>query len=516
MKKRLILTVTTSVAILLGACSNHQDENQVKVSLPTEAKANQLDAQSYDAAMPVYSAVYEPLVSYDKKNGVKPGLAEKWSVDDSGREYTFYLKRDVKFSDGSSLNAQAVKFSIDRAKAINKESTVETLKQLDEVVVEDDYTVQIKLKVPSNQVLNELTQVRPLRIMSPNAVEGGKPDGKFKKAIGTGAFVVGESGKEQTTMTPNKYYNHEHPVKYDLAFQTIEDSDSRDSAVQSGAIDITGGSLGMLTDQQIKGHHDSKDLKVVENPSTVSHFMAFNPEKVVFKDENIREALSKSINTDALDQKKMQNIFQKDVQFVNKDNQQDHVYDIKAAGKLLEQQGYAKNKNGIYEKDGKPLSFNLVIQTAEYPGWKDKAEQVQENLKEAGIQINIKTLDTQSYYDTLWTKKDFDLIFYRTYSDALMPYNFLNSVFKNTENGPGVLADDETLSNQLDAFPKIVDSKAQQQAFDDIFNHFNTSYYSVPIAYPNETFVTSDKIENFQFSGLTDAPIRYDQLKVKQ
>lgn len=47
----------------------------------------------------------------------------------------------------------------------------------------------------------------------------------------------------------------------------------------------------------------------------------------------------------------------------------------------------------------------MVIQTAEFPSWKDKAEKVQRQLKKAGIKLNVKTLDSQSYYDTLWTKK---------------------------------------------------------------------------------------------------------------
>lgn len=363
-------------------------------------------------------------------------------------------------------------------------------------------------------MLNELTQVRPLRIMSPHSVEGEKANGKFKQAIGTGAFVVEHSGKEKTTLKPNKYFNHEHPLNYDLIFQNIEDGDARNSAIQSGSIDITGGSLGMLSNQQINYDKKQQQLTVEDKPSTVSHFMAFNPNKALFKTQQMREAISKSIDTNALSSKDMQSIFQKDVQFVNSQNQPQHEYNVKAAEKLIKQQGYEKNNKGIFEKDGQPLTFNLVIQTAEFPNWKDQAQQVQQQLKKAGIKVNIKMLDSQTYYDTLWTKKNYDLIFYRTYSDALMPYNFMNSVFKNNDGKAGVLANDETLSKQLDAFPSKIAPREQHQAFNDIFQHFNRSYYAVPIAYPNETFVTSDKIKSFKFSGLTDAPIDYKQLKV--
>ena len=171
MKKRVLITMAASATLLLAGCGNDQKEDKnITVSLPTEAKADKLDAQGYDAAMPVYSAVYDALVKYDKDKGVKAGLAEKWHVDESGKVYEFHLKKNVKFSDGSALDAKAVKFSIERAKAMNKDTTVETLKKLDKVVIKSDHVVQIRLKSPSNQVLNELTQVRPLRIMSPHSV----------------------------------------------------------------------------------------------------------------------------------------------------------------------------------------------------------------------------------------------------------------------------------------------------------------------------------------------------------
>ena len=130
MKKRLLMVLSASALLTLAGCSNEQkDSKQVTLSLPTEAKADKLDAQGYEAAMPVYSAVYEPLVKYDKDKGVTAGLAEKWEVDNEGKVYEFHLKKGIKFSDGSPFNAEAVKFSIERAKAINKDSTVETFKK---------------------------------------------------------------------------------------------------------------------------------------------------------------------------------------------------------------------------------------------------------------------------------------------------------------------------------------------------------------------------------------------------
>ena len=100
-----------------------------------------------------------------------------------GKHYLFHLKKNVKFNDGSDFDASAVKFSIERAKAMDTTDPMETLDKLKSITIKDKHTVEIELKSPSNQVLNELSQVRPLRIMSPHAVKGGNTTGKFEKQL---------------------------------------------------------------------------------------------------------------------------------------------------------------------------------------------------------------------------------------------------------------------------------------------------------------------------------------------
>ena len=84
--------MAASATLLLAGCGNDQKKIKISQYRYLLAKADKLDAQGYDAAMPVYSAVYDALVKYDKDKGVKAGLAEKWHVDESGKVYEFHLK----------------------------------------------------------------------------------------------------------------------------------------------------------------------------------------------------------------------------------------------------------------------------------------------------------------------------------------------------------------------------------------------------------------------------------------
>lgn len=131
--------------------------------------------------------------------------------------------------------------------------------------------------------------------MSPHSVEGIKSLASLKSDWHR-SVCRRSQWQGKTTLKPNQHFDQNHPVHYKLAFQTIEDGDSRNSAIQSGSVDISGGALGMLSEQQIQQDKKNKNLKVEEASSTVSHFMAFNPNNPVLKKRAIREAISKSID----------------------------------------------------------------------------------------------------------------------------------------------------------------------------------------------------------------------------
>ncbi|EHI69853.1 hypothetical protein ACVRY7_09855 [Streptococcus ictaluri] len=91
----------------------------------------------------------------------------------------------------------------------------------------------------------------------------------------------------------------------------------------------------------------------------------------------------------------------------------------------------------------------------------------------------------------------------------------MQSIFANTADGSGVLANDATLTQQLKDYETIIDSEQQQAAFDNIFKHFASESLAIPIDYRSETFITSNKIKEFNYSGFSDGPIDYATLKVK-
>lgn len=523
MKKKLIMGLTVlTVLTMVSGCSGNKQETSKKKETPTvniaisaEPKAEQLDATAYDSSMAIYGAVYQPLVEYGEKGVFKPGLAESWEISEDGKKYLFRLDEKAKFSDGSPVDAEAVKFTIERAQLNNETSSLQLLTNLEKIEVNNPSTITFYFNEVSNQILAELSQTRPLRIMSPHSVEGEKASGAFKEPIGSGPFIVKDHSAEHVKMVPNPYFNHEQPVTYQIDFKTIADGSSRTLALKSGEVDIVGGTLGEITDSDSDSFQKDSAYTIEEFEGTMTHFLAFNPDNTTLT-ATIRAAIERSIDKTLLSEKSLAGLFRENVQYVSETNQPVVAYDLKQATDMFEREGYKKNKAGYYEKEQQELAFDLMIQTTEFPEWKKQAEIVESELKKAGVKVTINILDQEGYYDVLWKTKKFDMIFYRTYTDALLPYNFLNSLYHNTTEGPGVLANDNVLSQELDQFAKTFGDEEQQKLANQFLTRVSQQTLAIQIDYKNEKFVVSNKISSFQYSGLSDSPIDYQKLGVNQ
>ena len=99
--------------------------------------------------------IYEGLVKPDEEGNYKDAVAKNHEISEDGRVYTFALRENVKFHDGSTVTAQDVKYSIERCAGINGDGTplVAAFSNVEKVEIPDEKTVQITLKEPDTEFL---------------------------------------------------------------------------------------------------------------------------------------------------------------------------------------------------------------------------------------------------------------------------------------------------------------------------------------------------------------------------
>ncbi|HYB70711.1 MAG TPA: ABC transporter substrate-binding protein, partial [Candidatus Bathyarchaeia archaeon] len=196
------LVVALLLAALAAAPVAAQAPNSLVVQVPTEPPGLDLTTNPSSAiAAVVFDNVQEGLIKIERTGKMVPWLAERWYTTDN-LNYTFFLRRNVRFSNGREMKAADVKFALDRA--LNPETKHPYRKQYEvikDVIVKDDYTVTVALKRVDATFL--YTMARQGSVIYPReAVDTLKT-----QPIGTGPFAVSEWVRgDRITLVRNKDY----------------------------------------------------------------------------------------------------------------------------------------------------------------------------------------------------------------------------------------------------------------------------------------------------------------------
>lgn len=256
----LLLTGVMSAMLLAGCGTTSNDPDPASSSTPpaVEEERSITIAQSANFSMGFTPGVqsyeatyymnnfYEGLVEYWDGEYL-PCLATDWAASDDGLTYTFHLRDDVQFNDGTTFNAEAVKLYFDNMKPVI--GTSANYGQLDmlttEITVDDEYTVSFHLSRPYYNVLNDLSMVMPRGILSAAAFnEDGSLNTEYlmTHTPGTGPYMfesVNETATEYTFVKNPNYWGEEPDVD---RFTVKVIPESKVAAMRAGEVDFIMGS----------------------------------------------------------------------------------------------------------------------------------------------------------------------------------------------------------------------------------------------------------------------------------
>ncbi len=498
-------------------------EKVVTIAISGRNRLLNFDAVIASEDMIPYELMYEPLVKYGQNGEYEPGLAEKWDISEDGKTYIFHLRQGVKFADGTDFNADAVLFNITRWQGKSATSSLSVANELTDITKLDDYTVKMVFTKSYYPFLTELSYPRPCRMLSPGAVAtSGDSKASFVKPIGTGPWML-ESNEDgvESVFVPNPYYYGEKPKVDKLVLKVISDPQSRVMALQSGEIDFSDGDIPVESLPVIKA---TQSLDILKRKGTKSYYLMFNQDNQMLLDMNVRRALNYAIDKESIvtnlfdgSGAAASGIFPTTVSYVTQENNKGYAYNLSKAKELLAASGYADSDgDGIVEKNGEPLTFQLVFQNREYAEWKPLCEFVQAGLKKAGIGIELQLFEVNAYYDAIWKNKDFDLIIYRTYEDSWNPHGFLTSLFYQPEGGKAVGWYDQMLNSYLDEVLATVDESIRQQEYDQIFGLMHDQAMCAPLYYPEIQYVYNKRLTGIESAPTSYEVIEWDRLDINE
>src|SRR5215472_2947726 len=189
----------------------------------------------------IHYAIYDSLVRIDSSGKVIPWLAEKWDTSADGKQVTFTLRKDVKYHDGSTFDAESVKWNIDRYRTTDGSARSGELAPVDSVEAVDAATVRFNLKTPFSPLLSLLVDRAGMMVSRKAAESGGEDFTRKAFKAGTGPFILTEAIKDDhVTLEKNPDWwgkdqaGNKLPFVDKITFRPITDANVRLTNVKTG------------------------------------------------------------------------------------------------------------------------------------------------------------------------------------------------------------------------------------------------------------------------------------------
>lgn len=253
---------------------------------PTSAAAGAIDSV-------LYSNVFEGLTRFMGDGSVVPGLAESWDISEDGTIYTFHLHDGVKFHDGTTMDAEDVKFSLDRARAEDSANAQKALfAGIADVTVVDPLTVKVTLEAPNGSFLFNMAWGDAV-IVAPESIEGIK-----QHPVGTGAFKFAEWVQgDKIVLDKNPDY-WGTPAKLDEAtFKFISDPTAAFAAMMAEDVDVF---TAFPAPENLPMFEADPRFQVLIGSTEGETILATNNKRAPFDNVKVREAMAHAIDRQAL------------------------------------------------------------------------------------------------------------------------------------------------------------------------------------------------------------------------
>ncbi|OZB95366.1 ABC transporter substrate-binding protein [Paenibacillus sp. XY044] len=370
----------------------------------------------------VMRSLYDSLVVELPDHSIKPWLATSWEISEDKKSYTFHLRKDVKFHDGTPFNAEAVKFNFDRIKD-PKTKASSSLNEIGSYVstdVLDEYTARINFSAPFAPFLSNAAKV-DLGFVSPAAVK--KYGDKYpQNPVGTGPFkLVKLVPGTEVQFEKNSDYNwapptakHQGPAYLDkLTVKYVPEEATRISVLQSKQVQAA----DIIPPQNLVALKADNQFRVQETELLQVNFSIYlNPQKAPWNDLKVREAVRAAMDLDAAvktiylgTSKQAWSPISPSMLGYTPTVENSWKPDAAKANQLLDDLGWVKGADGTRMKDGNKLTIEFIDTQGNREKRLDLMAVLQQQLKQAGIELKVVSLPSGTYSERR-LKGDYDLV----------------------------------------------------------------------------------------------------------
>ncbi|MDR1447980.1 MAG: ABC transporter substrate-binding protein [Candidatus Ancillula sp.] len=466
--------ITILLPLGLTSCGSKSDSADIKtLNIGLTLAPTNLDIRTTSGAaleQVLLDNIYEGLVTTNEEGKVIPALADSWKVSEDGLKYTFYLKKDLHFSDKRAVGAHDVVDSILDVKN-NKLNGYASLEKLEKIEAPDATTVVFDLTSPNPEFLWSLAGRVGIVIDKTKNID-------YKTtAFGTGPFILSSwDGSTSLKLKRNDNYWGKKPEVEEINIVYITDKNAAVNALESGTIQALF-PINQLLSAKFK---DNSKYKIQVAEGTDRFELAFNNATGPLTNEHVRKAIRYAIdhnefiaNRGGVDALLGGPITKLEAGY--EDLTHLYPHDENKARELLSEAGYSTEN---------PLKLSLKYASDTYGT--ELGELLTSQLKKVGIELKVISQDFPTWLDDVYKKHNYELtivdrnepksFFHFTEPTYYFGYNSakVQELYKEAE----VSLSEEKEAQLLKEAAKVVSEDA---ACDWLFNYRTTVVYDARI-----------------------------------
>lgn len=487
-------------------------EENTELIYATAKDINDMNPHLYAGSMHAQGMVYESLIE-NTEDGLKPLLAADWDISEDGKVYTFFLRKDVTFHDGTPFNAEAVKQNIEAVQDNGeRHAWIKLSTKIESCNVLDDYTVELVLSEPYYPTLRELAMTRPYVFISPNDfINGGTKEG-VSGFNGTGPYKITEHKVEEYAIfEANENYWGEPPTIKKIISKVLPTGGTTLLALQKGEVNF------IFTDDRGTDSIDveamnqlvaSGDYQLIKSEPMNTKMLVVNSSKTEspVSEKAVREAIWHAIDRETISrdifngtETVANTLFSSNVNYANIDLQK-REFDIEKANNLLEKAGWIlKSGSTTREKDNQELALALFYDSNS-PSQKTQAEFIQSSLKGVGIQIDIIGEESTSIANRRATG-EYDLLFNQTWGLAYDPQSTISAFTSEAaylHTTRGITQADE-LYKKIGEVTVSLDEGRRKSLYADIMTIIHDEAVFIPLTNGGITVIAPKNLKGISF-----------------
>jgi len=479
---------------------------------------NPLLVQANDADRDLAKVFYPGLLKHDSQSNLIPDLAESYQISDNGLEYTFTLKKDIKWHDGQPLTTEDIIFTI-KILQNNDYGSIQRINwQGIEVEKINDLVVKLKLKNKYAQFINNTTT----GILPKHLWERVKP-GIFALSelnlnpIGSGPYKIKKIGKDNQgiirsfELTAFEDFYNSKPFIKNITFRFYDSEDQLISAYNNSHIQ----GLSFISPEKLKNIKFAQRVKTkqLKLPRFFAVFFNQNQTKLL-TEKNVRLALNYGTDKNELVEKILKNnglainspLLR---EFTENNVSQKYSYDKEFAKQILENSNWKDTDgNGVREKNKEELALKITT----VPELAKTVEILKKQWKEIGFKIEIKMETFAEIQSTIKSREYEILLFGEVQGLNFDPFSFWHSSQKKDPGLNLALYDNKSADKILEESRQILDPSERQKKDYDFERILLEDAPAVFLYSPYYLYLPASKIKGGDLSILSLPSDRFDNL----